>query len=182
MIVLRCTAKMRSAFRCPPHPDEPPAGSNPLGEWYADVERWKSRRLVVMLNGETGVVLVLPGTVRSLRGLAEAAEAQFLELCARCGVDSPLVQEEARHLGMGFMCAPTRSRSLVGSLQLRKYEAQLGLETKDRAISDVAQTFWNGLFLPPGAAKGLRYRRPVELLSQRFAEISAVDDSSFSGD
>jgi hypothetical protein len=152
-----------------------------LGEWYADIEWWRSMPVIIMLNAETGVTLVLPGNVRNFRELEEIAEFQFLALCKVCGIESPLAQEEARHLKKGFMCATTRSRSLVGSLQQRKFELLLGLEDADCTIFEMAQSFWTGLFLPPGGAKGLHYRRPIELLSSRFAEISATNDSSLPG-
>lgn len=60
MTVLRCTAKLLKRLKQPIKPPEPELQSNPLGEWYADIDSWQRQPFVVMLNVMTGLVLVLP--------------------------------------------------------------------------------------------------------------------------
>ena len=117
MTILRCTAKLLKRLKQPPKPAEPSPETNPLGEWYADLDFWRRQPFVVMLNAATGAVLVLPGNAAGLRTLHENALLQFAAICEHFGLRGAGVDAELGGFHAGFACAATRDRSLLSSLE-----------------------------------------------------------------
>ncbi len=174
MTVLRCTAKLLKRLKQPAKPSEPVPDANPLGEWYADIDFWNRKPFVVMLNGATGSVLVLNGNAAGLRALHERALLQFASLCEHFGIRGPLVDAELLGFHAGFVCAPTRDRSLLASLNQRKYAAWMGFEHRGESLAEAALGEWeHGLFQHPALGRdrrhNMRHHLPLDLLRQRLS-------------
>lgn len=178
MTVLRCTAKLLKRLHQPARPPEPAAQANPLGEWYADIDFWHRQPFVVMLNAATGAVLVLSGHAAGLRRLNEGALLQFASLCELYGLRGAGVDAELHGFDAGFACAATRDRSLLASLNQRKFECWMAMEHADRTPASVAAHDWNGLFKHPALGRNERHRmdyhRPLDLLRQRLLPAADV--------
>ncbi|SKA27437.1 DUF6933 domain-containing protein [Novilysobacter spongiicola] len=108
MTVLRCTARLLKRLKQPARPPEPAPQANPLGEWYADIDFWRRKPFVVMLNGATGAVLVLNGNAAGLRVLHERTLLQFSSLCEHFGIRGARVDAELNGFYAGFAFASTR--------------------------------------------------------------------------
>ena len=179
MTVLRCTAKLLKRLRQPAKPAEPEAQANPLGEWYADIDVWNRKPFVVLLNGATGAVLTLNGNAQGLGQLHERALLQFASLCAHYGIDSPRVDAELRGFDAGFAFGKTRDRSLLASLNQRKYGAWMGFEHNGRSLVEEALGEWeHGMFQHPALGREPRHNaqwhRPLDLLRQRLLPSAEV--------
>lgn len=146
MTVLRCTAKLLKRLKPPAKPPEPEPKTNPLGEWYADIDFWRRQPFVVMLNAATGAVLVLPGDAEGVRRLHERALLQFAAICEHVGVRGPGVDAELRGFDAGFSFPATCDGSLLSSPNQRKFAFWLALEHSDRSLPEVAAQEWEGLF------------------------------------
>lgn len=173
MTVLRCTVKLLKRLKQSAKPPEPAPQDNPLGEWYADLEFWHRKPLVLLLNAGTGALLVLQGDAAGLRRLHEHALLQFAALCERVDLRGAGVDAELHGFDAGFAFAATRDRSLLGTLNQRKYEVPLMLEYDGSSLFDVTLHDWtNGLFAHPALDKspalGGRWHRPLDLLRQRL--------------
>lgn len=146
MTVLRCTAKLLKRLKRPVKPPAPETHANPLGEWYADLDVWRRQPLVVMLNAATGVVLMLPGNADNLRCLHEHALLRFSALCEHFDLHGPGVQAELYGFQAGFTFAATRDRSLLSSLNQRKFDMWIRLEHRGDTLMENAALEWEGLF------------------------------------
>lgn len=173
MTVLRCTGKLFKRLRQSPKLPEPVPEANPLGEWYADIEFWQRQACVLMLNGATGAVLVLADNAADLRRLQESALLQFAALCEQHDLRGTGVVAELHGFDAGFSFAPTRDRSLLSSLNQRKFEVSLDFEHDDTSLFDSAARQWNGLFQHPVLGRNphsnSRYHAPIDLLKQRLS-------------
>ncbi|MFT4256026.1 MAG: hypothetical protein QM599_03585 [Pseudoxanthomonas sp.] len=178
MTVLRCTAKLLKRLRQPAKPREPEPQANPLGEWYADIDIWRRQSFVVMLNAATGAVLALPGNAAGLRRLHEASLLQFAAICAHHGLHGDGVDAELRGFDAGFAFAATRDRSLLASMNDRKFGFWMDLEHSDRPLPDAAARDWNGLFKHPALGRNARYNMeyhvPLELVRQRLMPVARI--------
>src|SRR5690606_33733135 len=106
MIHVRATAKLLKRLRLPAKLPEPEgASSNPLGEWYADIDFIDREPFVLLLNAATGVGMVVPGRAAELRRLHEHAHDQIGKLFRHFGLSGPLVDAEIA----AWSAAPTRS-------------------------------------------------------------------------
>lgn len=172
MTVLRCTAKLLKRLKQPAKPPEPEPQGNPLGDWYADLDVWRRAPFVVMLNGATGATLVLDGSAMGLRILHERALLQFALLCGHFNIAGPLVDAELDGFRANFTFAPTRDRSLLSSLNNRKFGAWIGFEHQGFSLVDAAEREWDGLFKHPSLKTGARYdmdwHHPLDLLRKRL--------------
>ncbi len=178
MTVLRCTAKLLKRLKQVTKPTEPAPQTNPLGEWYADIDFWRRQPFVVMLNAATGAVLVLPGNAEGLRRLHERALLQFAAICEHVGLCGAGVDAELHGFDAGFAFAATRDRSLLASLNQRKFGFWLALEHGDRSMPEVAAQEWDGLFKHPALGRDTRYNmdyhRPLDLLRQRLLPAARI--------
>ncbi|WP_179460345.1 hypothetical protein [Stenotrophomonas sp. JAI102] len=148
MTVLRCTASLLKRMKYPAKPEEPEPQRNPLGEWYADLLIWKRHPLVVLMNADTGVVMVLPGLAADLVRLSLHAQLHFEVLCNQFDLQGKAVEAEIRGFKGGFYCGATRDRSLVGSLKERKLDLADTFDHGTKSKFDAAAHCWEGLFLP----------------------------------
>lgn len=178
MTVLRCTAKLLKRLKQPAKPPEPAPQTNPLGEWYADIDFWRRQPFVVMLNAATGAVLVLPGDASGLRRLHERALLQFAAISEHVGLRGPGVDAELHGFDAGFTFGATRDRSLLASLNQRKFGFWMALEHSDRSLPEAAAHEWDGLFKHPALGRNERhnmeYHRPLDLLRQRLLPPAQV--------
>lgn len=178
MTVLRCTAKLLKRLKQPTKPDEPAPQGNPLGEWYADIDFWRRQPFVVMLNAATGAVLVLPGDAANLRRLQEHASLQFAILAEHFGLLGAGVDAELEGFRAGFAFGATRDRSLLASLNQRKYGVWLHLDHGDHVLPDLAAREWNGFFQHPALGRSVRrtleYHMPLDLVRQRLMPAADV--------
>ena len=172
MTVLRCTAKLLKRLKQPAKPPEPAPQSNPLGEWYADLDFWHGKPFVVMLNVATGLLLVLNGNAAGLRRLHERAFLQFASLCEHFGLRGPGVEAELRGFDGGFVFARTLDRSVLSSLNQRKTGAWMGFEWNDRSLVEEAMQEWEGLYQHPALGRNaqfnMEYHKPLDLARQRL--------------
>ena len=174
MTVLRCSAKLLKRLRLPATLPEPLSQANPLGEWYADIDFWHRRPFVVMLNASTGAVLMLNGHAQGLRSLQERAFLQFASLCEFFGIRGPAVDAELHGFHAGFAFGKTRDRSLLSSINQRKFGAWMGFEWNETALIDEAVREWrDGLFQHPALGRNPRFKSPyhgtLDLIRQRLA-------------
>lgn len=173
MTVLRCTAKLLKRLKQPARPPEPEPQANPLGEWYADIDFWRRKPFVVMLNGATGAVMMLNGKADMLRRLDERAGVQFASLCECFDVRGPRVDAELHGFDAGFAFGRTRDRSLLASLNQRKDEAWNGFEHGGLSLAEAAFEGWDGLFRHPALGRDARfnspYHNPLDLLRERLS-------------
>ena len=123
MTVIRCSAKLLKRLRQPAKPPEPAPHDNPLGEWCADIDFIDRQPFVLMMNAATGLVLVLPGHAEFLRRLHECAAQQLAPLLDACGIGGPLAEAEVDAWQQPATYAGNRNRSLVASMNQRKYDA-----------------------------------------------------------
>jgi len=174
MTVLRCSAKLLKRLKLPTSLPEPLPQANPLGEWYADIDFWHRRPFVVMLNASTGAVLMLNGHAQGLRSLQERAFLQFASLCEFFGIRGPRVDAELHGFHAGFAFGKTRDRSLLSSINQRKFGAWMGFEWNETALIDEAVREWrDGLFQHPALGRNPRFKSPyhgtLDLIRQRLA-------------
>lgn len=178
MTVLRCTAKVLKRLRQPAKPEEPTPGDNPLGEWYADLDVWRRQPFVLMLNASTGAALVLPGNADWLRRMHEAAFIQFGMLCEHFDIAGPGVEAELQGFRSGFRFGATRDRSLLSSMNQRKYAVWMQLEHNSRSLGDAAAMEWNGLFKHRSLGRDARfnsdYHSPIDLLRARLLPAADI--------
>lgn len=178
MTVLRCTAKLLKRLKQPAKLPEPEPQANPLGEWYADLDFWQRKPFVVMLNAATGAVLMLNGNAQGLRQLQERALLQFASLCEHFGIQGPGVEAELRGFHAGFTYGKTRDRSLLGSLNERKFGAWLQFEHHDQSLVEGALHEWTGLFRHPALGRdthyNMDYHQPLDLVRQRLLPAAEI--------
>lgn len=178
MTVLRCTAKLLKRLKQPAKPPEPVPEANPLGEWYADIDVWRRQPFVVLLNAATGALLALRGNAANLRVLHERALLQFAAIAEHHGLRGAGVDAELHGFDAGFAYASTRDRSLVSSLNQRKFELWMMLEHSDRSLPEAAARDWDGLFKHPALGRNTRhameYHRPLDLLRQRLLPAAQI--------
>ena len=179
MTVLRCTAKLLKRLKQPPKLPEPVPQDNPLGEWYADIEFWKRKPFVLMLNCATGAMLVLNGNAAGLRVLHERALLQFASLCECFGIHGPLVDAELHGFDDGFNFGKATDRSLVSSLNQRKLSAWIGFDHRLESLAEAAFHDWeNGFFQHPALGRNAlyntQYHRPLDLLKARLMPAGKV--------
>ncbi|MEO6264221.1 MAG: hypothetical protein ABIO58_04575 [Luteimonas sp.] len=75
------------------------------------------------MNAATGLVLVLPGHVEFLKRLHECVAQQLVALLDACDIRGPLAQAEVDSWQQPATCARNSNRSLVASMNQRKYDA-----------------------------------------------------------
>lgn len=123
MTVTRCSQKLLKRLRLPSVPPEPMPNDNPLGEWCADIDFIDRQPFVLLMNVASGAVLVVPGRAADLKRLHEMAAEQLRFLFAACGIGGALAEGELDAWRLPPTFARNGNRSLVSSMNQRKYEA-----------------------------------------------------------
>lgn len=122
MTTLRCSQKLLKRLRQPANLSEPPPSDNPLGEWCADIDFIDRIPYVLVMNAATGTMLVLPARAADLKELHVMAARQLAGLLEVLGIDGPLAQAELDALAQPFAFARNGNRSLVASMNQRKFQ------------------------------------------------------------
>lgn len=138
MTIVRCSQKLLKRLRVKPGKDEPPASDNPLGEWCADIEFLDREPFVVLMNAATGAVLLLPGRAADLKRLHTRAADQLALLFDACGINNRLALAELEAWQLPPMFTRNSNRSLISSMNLRKYESWLHLASGEKSLFEVA--------------------------------------------
>ena len=161
MTVLRCSQKLRKRLRQPAVLPEPAPADNPLGEWCADIDFIDRQPFALLMNAATGLILVLPARAADLRCMHAMAARQLADLFEACGIDGPLAQAEIDALAQPFAYARNGNRSLVASMNQRKYEAWAQFAYGQRNAFEVAlrmlETPFSRKDLPEGGRHGFHY-------------------------
>jgi hypothetical protein len=109
MVTVRCTQKL---LRRLPPPENAPASTTILGDWYANI--WFSRpQLIVCVSERSLLPVVLPA--KGLATLVPRLAAAAGEVLLRLGVAPHLVHAEQAAM-QTFSYARTQNRSVLGSL------------------------------------------------------------------
>ena len=123
MTTLHCSQKLLKRLRLDPRTlPEPPPSDNPLGPWCADIDFIDRQPFVLLMNAATGLNLVLMGGAEHLKQLHTKAAEQFDWVLETCGIAGPLAQAELDALRQPFAFARNTNRSLVASMNQRKYQ------------------------------------------------------------
>ena len=138
MTVLRCSQKLLKRLRQPAAPPEPAPQDNPLGEWCGDIDFIDRQPFVLLMNAATGLMLVLPGHAEFLRRLHECAAQQLDPLLRDCGINGALAEAELDAWKQPSTYARNSNRSLVSSMNQRKYEAWVQFAYNRLPAYDVA--------------------------------------------
>ncbi len=161
MTTLHGSQRLLKRLRQPPKLPEPPAGDNPLGAWCADIDFIDRHPFVLLMNAATGTLLVLPGLVADLKQLHVMAARQLAGLLEVCGIDGPLAQAELDALTVPFTFGRNGNRSLVASMNQRKYEAWSQFAHNGLTAFEVAlrmlETPFSRKDLPGGGRYGFHY-------------------------
>jgi hypothetical protein len=180
--VLRCTAKLLKRLRQPAKLPEPPAPSNPLGEWYADIDFIDREPFLLTLNVATGVGLVLPGRAAWLKKLHEHATHQFKVIFRHYGINETLPGPAAELAAWSEFptLANTRDRSVLASMNQFKWAAWDQFAFQNRSLPDAAARQWEGFyrhpsFAQPGRKYGIQdWKRPLDLAVARLLPASFI--------
>lgn len=162
MTVLHCSRKLLKRLRLDPRTlPEPPPADNPLGAWCADIDFIDRAPYVLLMNEATGLVLVLPGKAVDLRELHAMAARQLTGLLEECGIGGPLAQAERDALQQPFAFARNTNRSLVASMNQRKFQvwsqfAHRGLTAYEVAVRELDTPF-SRKDLPGGGRYGFHH-------------------------
>ncbi|MDQ6645800.1 MAG: hypothetical protein M3Y93_01015 [Pseudomonadota bacterium] len=146
MTVIRCSQKLLKRLRPPPAPDEPVPADNPLGEWCADIDFIDRQPFVLLMNAATGAVLVMPGRAADLKRLHVTAAEQLRFLFAACGLGGALAEAELDAWRLPPVFTRNGNRSLIASMNQRKYEAWLQLAHNRLTAFEVALRMLETLF------------------------------------
>jgi hypothetical protein len=180
MITLRCTAKLLKRLHQPAKLPKPPMPSNPLGEWYADLDFFDRKPFVALLNASTGVGLVLPGHAELLKHLHIHAGQQLFKLLLHYDFNPewPQCTAELAAWEAPPTYANSSDRSLSGSLNRFKLEAWHSFADRNRSLPEIAASWWEGIFGHPSLPKSHRgsghYHRPLDLVLDKLAPPGTV--------
>lgn len=121
MTVLHCSQKLLKRLRQPTALANAPPADNPLGPWCADIDFIDRQPYVLLMNAATGLMLVLPGKAADLKQLHMMAARQLQGVLEELAIGGPLAQAELDELALPFVYARNGNRSLVASMNQRKY-------------------------------------------------------------
>lgn len=138
MTVLRCSQKLLKRLKQPAQPSEPELHANPLGEWCADIDFIDRQPFVLMMNAATGLALVLPGRAEFLKRLHLCAAEQLAALLAACDIRGLLAEAEVDAWQQPATYARTSNRSLVASMNQRKFDAWAQFAYNEKSAYEVA--------------------------------------------
>jgi len=112
VVVLRCTQQLLRRLRATPPTDVLPSETK-LGDWYGTAFQVRRRRLALFVSEHTRLPIVLNGA--ELKRLPSALAERLDGVLVALGVEERARAEERARMSDAVF-APTRSRSVVGSL------------------------------------------------------------------
>ena len=134
-----------------------------------------------MLNADTGIVLVLPGKAADLRQLPAMAAQQLGHLLQHHGIGGPLAAQEVQAWANAPVnYAATRSRSLLTTMNQRKYEVWTSLEHQGIPAYEIALEKWTWFYrhptLRPNPVGNMGWYEPLQLLRKQLMPAAEVID------
>lgn len=172
MTVLHCSQKLLKRLRQPATLPAPAPSTNPLGEWYADIDFIDRQPFVLMMNAATGLVLVLPGRAEYLKRLHLCAAEQLAALLQACGIEGPQAQAELDAWQQPATYARTGNRSMVASINRRKMDAWAHLAYNGRSAFEVALWMLETPFTRKDLGKD--FHRATDLLRARLLPSAKI--------
>ncbi len=136
MVVLRCTRQLLMRLK---YPDEDPSAESMtrLGGWYGTLIRFGHWHVLLFISERSRLPVLLPA--RDADRLALAFPRAVSGTLMGLGVPTAAVEQE-RSLMSPIAIGPTRSRSLLGSLNEFAFLARADFITKrDRTLDAVAR-------------------------------------------
>lgn len=112
MVVLRCTQQLLRRLGKRPQADVPESGTR-LGDWYGILFQVGRRRYALFMAEHTRLPILLEGA--DLRRLPDSLRERQRAVLTALGVEPSAIAAENAAMGDAVF-APTRSRSLLGSL------------------------------------------------------------------
>lgn len=172
MTILHCSQKLLKRLRQPANLPAPAPSTNPLGEWYADIDFIDRQPFVVVMNAATGLVLVLPGHAEFLKRLHLCAGEQLAALLQACGIEGPLAHAELDAWQQPATYARTRDRSMVASINRRKADAWMHFAYGGRSAFEVALWMLDTPFSRKDLGKD--FHRASDLLRARLLPSAKI--------
>jgi hypothetical protein len=136
MVVLRCTRQLLMRLK---YPDEDPSAESTtrLGDWYGTLIRFGRRHVLLFMSERSRLPVLLPA--RDADRLALAFPKAVSETLVGFGVPTAAVEQERSSMSP-ITIGPTRSRSLLGSLNEFAFLARADFVTRpERALDAVAR-------------------------------------------
>lgn len=173
VIVLRCSQKLLKRLHQPAKPPEPQAPSdNPLGEWCADIDFIDRQPFALLMNAATGAVLVLPARAADLKQLHVMAKEQLAALFDVLGLRGELAQAELDAWSEAPAFTANQNRSLVASMNQRKYEAWTQFAYNRLTAFEVALRMLETPFGRKDLGRGFHFA--ADLLRKRLAPSATI--------
>lgn len=179
MIILRCTQKLLKRLHHPAKLPEPPLATNPLGEWYADIDFVDRQPFVLLTNVATGTCLILPSDAKSLKSLYEFAAAQLAVIFGYYDIyTEPAMQEMQAWIAGDLRFAKTADRSVLASMTQLKQHIWHSFAHGQRTANQEALNLCEGFYQHPslGQAKrnGDNWYRPIDLLRGKLVPRAEI--------
>lgn len=179
MIILRCTKKLLKRLHQPAKPPEPPEASNPLGEWYADIDFVDRKPFVLITNVATGVCLILPGDANSLKNLHDFAAAQLAVIFGYYDIyTEPSMQELQTWMSGDLRFAKTADRSVLASMTQLKQHIWHCFAHGQRTANQEALNLCEGFYQHPSLGKpsrnGMNWYQPIDLLRAKLLPSAEI--------
>ena len=171
MLVVRCTAKLRTAVGETELGDVP--GHNALDSWHANLFYWRRRKCVMLVNDRTLLPVLLFGLKKpQIESLPAVFTERFCSLLDERRVPGYIVGKVRRLYELGLI-TKTTDRSVAGSLVEFTKELKWAMEDGDlsdpeESIDEVDDFLWGRgslrlpEFHPAEALTGVYLQRFVE--------------------
>lgn len=169
MFTLRCTQKLLRRGLVVPQA-EPPAATNLLGDWYANLLICGRQQWVLCVSERTLLPVVV--TAKDAKSLGPRLTAAASELLLALGVAPEAVQAEQGHM-RDCTIGRTASRSVLGSLNDLMWQFEMGVrEGPER--SALAFSLW----LAQTPCKPIEYASPDRATQALFNARQAIGEAS----
>ena len=160
MGVLRCTAKYRRLRDLPGELKEPPNSTGALGDWYANALHVGHARYLHFMSEVSRLSVLI--TLRESRSAEMRFKRTLLELLQDIGVAESHAEREVAALEP-LHFAPTRSRSVLGSMNDQAFAAKIYLEHESP---------WDAMVrLSDTPCSPLGYETPRDVTTRVVAEL-----------
>lgn len=156
MFLLRGTKKLLARLQVAPA-KEPPAGTNLLGDWYANTLNIGSERMVLCVSATTLLPVIVPLAGGTLPGKLKAA---LRETLTEIGVPHPALEAELATMNE-VTVTTTASRSVLGSMNDFEHMASV-------IRLDVTTLLELGLTLAKTPCSPIDYERPMDAVRSVF--------------